>query len=96
MVHRWLDWAKMKAKVPKCRALFIQASTGRTSTSDLTIGGQCIPPVEEDDFKFLEMPVRVLRCNDGAREFLKGDLQQMLASIDETPLTSRQKLRLFR
>ena len=61
MVQRWLEWAKLKAKVPKCRSLVIQASTGRRITPNLSIGGQTIPPVEDDTFKFLGMPVRVYK-----------------------------------
>ena len=29
IVQRWLEWAQLKAKVPKCRSLGIQASTGK-------------------------------------------------------------------
>ena len=34
MVERWLEWAKLKAKVPKCRSLVIQASTGKRITTN--------------------------------------------------------------
>ena len=91
-----MEWVKLKAKVPKCRSLVIQASTGRRITPNLSIGGQTIPPVEDDTFKFLGMPVRVYKNNEEARLSIQGNLQRMLEAIDTTPLTRQQKLRLFR
>ena len=82
--------------MPKCRSLVIQASTGRRITPNLSIGGQTIPPVEDDYFKFLGMPVRVYKNNEEARFSIQGNLQRMLEAIDTTPLTHQQKLRLFR
>ena len=97
MVECWLEWAKLKAKVPKCRSLVIQASSGKRMTTNLSIGGQTIPPVEDDDaFKFLGMPVRVYRNNEVARLSIQDNLHRMLGAIDTTPLTRQQKLRLFR
>ena len=96
MVQRWLKWAQLKAKEQKCRSLVIQALTGRRITPDLSIGGQTIPPAEDDTFKFLGMPVRVYRNNEAARSSIKGKLQQILDVIDATPLTRHQKLRRFR
>ena len=90
LVQRWLEWAQLKAKVPKCR------STGRRVKPALLIGGESIPTVEDDTFKFLGMPVRFYKNSSSARESLKMSLQQMLVSTDETPLTRQQKLRLFK
>ena len=96
MVQRWLEWAKLKAKVPKCRSMAIQASTGKRVSPTLTISGREIPPAKDGVFKFLGMPVRVHSSNDDARSSLRGSLQQMLTAIDNTPLTRQQKLRLFK
>jgi len=62
----------------------------------LSMVGVDIPPVENDNFKFLGMPVRFYKDNNAARMFLKQTLQHMLASIEEVPLTHQQKLRLFK
>ena len=96
MVQRWLEWSQLKAKVPKCRSLVIQGSTGKTTTPGLSIAGQNIPAVEDDTFKFLGMPVRVCRNSKMARSSIRDDLVRMLDAIDTTPLTRQQKLRLFR
>ena len=96
LVQHWLEWAQLRAKVPKCRSMVVQASTGRRVKPALSIGGESIPTVEDDTFKFLGMPVRFYKNNISARESLKLSLQRMLASIDETPLTRQQKLRLFK
>ena len=96
MVQRWLEWAHLTAKVPKCRSMAIQASTGKRVCPSLTISGDSIPPAEDGAFKFLGMPVRVHSSNDDARSSLQGSLQRMLTVIDETPPTRQQKLRLFK
>ena len=97
LVQQWLDWAQLKANVPKCRSMVIQASTGKRVSPRLSIGCKIIPPVEEDDsFKFLGMTVHIFKNNNTARSSLKDQLQKMLSAIDETPLTPLQKLRLFR
>ena len=96
MVQHWLEWAHLKAKVPKCRSMVVQASTGKRVTSDLSIGGKAIPVVDEDSFKFLGKPVRFYKSNRSAGDSIRQHLQQMLDAIDNTPLTCQQKLHLFR
>ena len=91
-----LAWAQLKAKVPKCWSLVLQASTGKRAFAELSIGGQTIPPVEEGSFKFLGMPVRVSRRNNTARVSIKDNLRRMMGAIDEAPLTRQQKLCLFK
>ena len=46
MVQRWLEWAHLTAKVPKCRSMAIQASTGKRVCPSLTISGDSIPPAD--------------------------------------------------
>ena len=96
MVQAWLEWAQLKAKVPKCHSLVIQASSGRRMSSNLTIGGERIPVAEDEAFKFLGMPVRLYTSNITARSSLQGTLSKMLTAIDETSLSRQQKLRLFK
>jgi hypothetical protein len=91
-----MEWAQLKAKVPKCRSMVIQGSTGKRVSPQLSIGGEAIPPAENDSFKFLGMRVRVYKNNNTARDTLRQHLKQMLSAIDDTPLTRQQKLRLFR
>ena len=88
MVKQWLEWV-----VSKCRSMAIQASTGKRVSPDVSIGGESIPPVEDDSFKFPGMPVHL---NDTAKTSLQQNLQWMLGLIDEAPLTHQQKLRLFK
>lgn len=67
MVERWLDWSHLRANVPKCHSLGIQSSTGRMMNPDLSSAGEIIPPVNDDRFKFLEMPVRVYNSKTSAK-----------------------------
>ena len=96
MVQRWLEWAQLRAKVPKCRSVVLQASSGRQVEGSLSISGDCIPPVEDGVFKFLGKPVRLHSNNNEARSTLLSSLRRMLSAINETPLTRQQKLRLFK
>ena len=96
MVQRWLEWAQMRVKVPKCRSLVLKVSTGRQVSPNLSICGDKIPPAEADSFKFLGMPVRVFINNDTARSSLVDTLHHFLSAIDHSPVTWQQKLRLFK
>ena len=96
MVQGWLEWTHLKAKVPKCRSMVVQASTGKRVTSDLSIGGKAIPVVDDNSFKFLGKPVHFYKSNHSARDSIRQHLQQMLDAIDNTPLTRQQNLCLFR
>lgn len=87
MVQRWLEWAQLKVKVPKCRSLVIRASTGKRVDAELSISGAVIPAIEDGSFKFLGMPVHLYKDNRSARDSLKEHLVQMLTSIDDAPLT---------
>ena len=71
--------------------MVLQALSGKKVSQGLSIGGETIPPIEDDNFKFLGMPVRVYKDKDVARCSLKESLQEMLSVIDETPLTCQQK-----
>ena len=97
IVQLWLDWAQLRAKVPKCRSLILQASSGtRRVDFPLCISGDRIPPVEDGGFKFLGKTIRLHKNNSEARSKLLSSLQRMLSAIDESPLTRQQKLRLFK
>ena len=74
----------------------IQASAGRRVNPGVKISGESISPVEDDSFKFLGMPIRVYKNNNTAKSSLQENLKRMLNLVDSTPLTSHQKLRLFK
>ena len=87
MVQRWLEWAQLKVKVPKCWSIVLQASSG---VDVLPSAVMKFHPQRPDTFKFLGMPVRVYTSNPVARTSLQESLQQMLSVIDNTPLTRQQ------
>ena len=93
-VSDWLQWSGMVAKIPKCQCLSLQGSTGRLADPHLTLDGVPIP-FSTDAVRFLGMEVQVPKNNGAAREAVLSKLQVMLMSIDETPLTRKQKLLLY-
>ena len=96
MVNQWLQWSLLDAKVPKCRALSFQASTGRKVDPGLSLGGLKISVVLDEDFSFLEMPVRVCSSNVQAQNVLLANFNKMLQSVDESPITHPKKLCLYK
>ena len=53
MTSRWLDWSGLKAKVPKCASLAIQASSSKPTDSKLYLKNEKIPFIDNEEFKFL-------------------------------------------
>ena len=95
-VQRWLDWARLKIKVPKSCSMALQASTGKMMDPTLSINNETIPHMGDDKLTFLGMPVRVYKNEKEERELLKTKLESMLAKVDNSLVTSQQKLRLYR
>ena len=94
IVSDWLQWSGMVAKIPKCQCLALQAPTGKLVDPHLSLNGVPIP-FSADPVRFLGMQVQVPRNESSAREAVLSRLQAMLTSIDETPLTRKQKLLLY-
>ena len=72
-----------------------EASTGRIVNPGLSISGESIS-LMDDNFKFLGMPVCVHKNNNAARTSLHKHLRLMLEAVDNSLVTRRQKLRLYR
>ena len=95
-VEKWLQWTGMKAKVPKCHSLGIQASSGKPHDPTLSLGGQSIPFIGEAPIKFLGSIIQVPLNTNAIRGQLFDKLKKMLQKVDETPVTRQQKLLLYR
>ena len=93
VVQRWLEWAQLKAKVPKCHSIAFQASSGKVVNPGLSVNGETIPLVDD---KFLGMPVRLTKNNNDARASLQEKLKLMLEIVDSSLLTRQQKHRLYK
>ena len=93
--HRWhglptMGWLRTE------RVLGIKASTGKPYDPHLCIDGECIQPIGESNFKFLGMLIHVPPNPAAAKISLQVSLETMLKAIDSSPVTSHQKLRLYR
>ena len=85
----------MKAKIPKCSSLGIQASTSKKIDPQLSLHGQKIPHANQA-VKFLGMRVEVPHDQSKSKEVLVTELERMLKNIDICPLTRKQKLLLYK
>ena len=92
VVQRWLEWSCLKAKVPKCHEMSLQASTGKTVNPNLTLGGEAIPEFDGS----WGMSVWLHINNSTAKTTLVDDLKRMLEAVDKAPVTRQQKLRLYK
>ena len=92
----WLSWSGMKANVPKCVCLAIQASTGKPYDPRLRLDGKTIPFIGSNTFSFLGAPVSVHGSDDKTRSNLLSKLSMLLEKVDKTLLSARQKLLLFK
>ena len=95
LVERWLSWSGMRAKVPKCHALGLNASVGKLVDPDLSITGQKIPFASEQ-VKFLGRHFELPHDTNRVKKAILSRLQKMFNSVDTCPLTRGQKLKLYR
>ena len=95
VVGNWLQWAGMKAKVPKCQTLALQGSTGKVIDPKLHLDGVSIPFTQEQ-VKFLGLKVQVSKDATSSRNSIVSRLCSMLEAVDSTPTTRRQKLLLYK
>ena len=86
----------MKAKVPKCHSLALQASTAKTYDPRLTLYGQPIHFIGKEAIKYHGVTVQVPLDSDTIKHRLSSKLQTMLEKVDNVPVTSHQKLLLYR
>ena len=93
--EQWLEWARMKAKVPKSASLAFQASTGRGYDPSLRLQGDTIPFIGNSTFRFLGAPITIHDAKADHRDTLLSKLESMLKKVDDTLLTRQQKLHLY-
>ena len=94
-VADWLHWAGMTAKVPKCKCISLQGSTGRLTDPHLQLHGISIP-FTKDSIKFLGLEVQVPNYDNTFKESLQTNLLRMLEAVDSTSVSRRQKLLLYK
>ena len=86
----------MKAKVPKCHALGIRSSTGRPFDPGLTLHGQQILSINNNPIKFLGFRIQVPMEHSAVRADIHSKLLGLLQRVDDSPVSGKQKLLLYR
>ena len=95
-VQGWLQWTGMVAKVPKCKSLGILASSGKRLDPKLHLNGESISFIGTLSFRFLGGPVQVPMDSSQHRAHLVEKLHNLLLKVDNSMVTSKQKLLLYR
>jgi hypothetical protein len=87
----WLEWACMRAKVPKCRVLAIRR--GKViDKPHLTLNCVQIPPVGKEPIRFLSMPLSNTLDDAHHKQLLVHKLQSLMAKVDQSYISRKQKL----
>lgn len=92
--EKWLFWANMSAKVPKCRVLVLKRGK-LVPSPNVSLNNLVIPPVDESSFKFLGLPVSNTMTDSSHREIIRTKLKTMLSSVDSSLLKRKQKLSVY-
>ena len=95
-VERWLQWSGMRAKISKCFALSIKASTSKRFDPALKLEGQLIPYKGKETIRFLGGPISIPTNRREQQQNLEGKLVVMLKKVDSTSVTRKQKLLLYK
>ena len=95
-VGKWLDWTGMRAKIPKCYSLAIQASTAKRFDPNLQLYGQPIPVVGNKSIKFLGGPISIPSNGHEHRQKLEAKMKEMMQRVDKSAVTRKQKLLLYK
>lgn len=100
VTDRWLDWAGMKAKPVKCRAIcftrpYVDGGQLPFAARDpgVTISGVPIPPITDDDgFKLLGKTFYPSLSDEKSFAKLQAKLEERLQRLDECPLDGIKKV----
>lgn len=98
-IEVWLDWAGMKPKVSMCRALGLHSRTAQSSrffNPQLSLCSEKIPFLDSDTILLLGMPVTSIMSTTGHQEVLSAKLLDLPNCVDSSPVTTKQKIRLYR
>ena len=91
-IERWLNWSGMKAKVPKCHSLAIQASTAKSFNPNLTLYEQPIHFIGTKAIRFLGSTIQVPLNSHTIKSQLALKLKSMLEKVDKVPVTTQTEL----
>ena len=91
---RWIEWARMAIKVPKCRFLSLHRGCVAVNHS-LSLAGVPVPSVIETPMKFLGVPITANLDTLLHRSAILSQLSSYLLGLDSSLVSRRQKLKLY-
>ena len=92
MTALWLQWSGMKVKISKCAALDLKALSGKKTDPLISLQSDHIP-FASHGVQFLGLHVDTPQDSSRLRAEL---LNNVLDRVDSCPLTSKQKLLVYR
>ena len=86
----------MKAKVPKCHCLALQATSGRAYNPKLFLQGVSSPYIQNNPVRFLGAFIQVPPDQHRVKDHLQNKLLSLLEKVDSAPVTRNQKLLIYK
>ena len=96
IVELWLVWSGMKAKIKKCHCIGLEGSSGHVVNPHLTLSSQNLPFIGNDSIKYLGLPTQIPHDASKAKSQLKELLNHLLKLVDQSLVTMKQKLKLYK
>ena len=75
--------------------MYLKSSSRELVDPHLTISDQPLQVIANNTFKFIGLTIKVPKDIVSTKSELKSLLQSMLTTVDEAPLTGREKLKLY-
>ena len=95
MMAGWLEWSGMKAKIPKCACLGLQASSGKMINPHLSLNDQQVP-YARNGVKFLGLAIDIPHDRAKSQAELVSRFEGMLTKLDAYPLSRKQRLLIYK
>ena len=96
MIIKYMDIMYIPSSPGRERERERERISGKAMDPCLTISGQLIPFISTKAIKFLGLEIQVPHDRTKARLKLAEHLNQMLNAVDQSPVTRRQKLKLYK
>ena len=91
-----MKWSGMKPAINKCQCVSLESLTGHVVDPNLNLVGEKIPLVGRESVHFLGGTIQFPSTQQLAKDHILKTITNLLTRVDATPVTRKQKLRLYR
>ena len=96
ITEAWMKWSGLKPAVNKCQCVSLESSSDHVVDPNLSLIGDKIPFVGREPVHFLGGTIQIPSSQQLAKDHIFLKISRLLSRVDATPITRKQKLRLYR